>query len=157
ELEDALDPLEKLAVGLNGSMKSLTELRLALGRLATTPNHAPDNEALRRDLSAYLAWDESKTALGSALEKVEKDLRAELEPRVGALDTKARGALGKAVAQLLSGGACPRREVQGSLLQSIRPPPKHTGACAAAAELCSGKEAGLAPLVALHEWTVLGI
>jgi hypothetical protein len=159
ELEDALDPLEKLANGLNGSMKSLTELRLALGRVQTAPSHAPDEKELFAEIQAYLGWEQGKTALVAALEQLEKELRAEVEPSLTSLDAKSRRDLGERVAALLTSTACDRREVSGSMLRSMRPPPERAGACAAAAELCAAGDVkrALAPLVALHEWTVLAL
>lgn len=159
ELEDALDPLEKLASGLNGSMKSLTELRLALGRVQTAPGHAPDEKDLFAEIHAYLGWDGGKAPLLTALEQLEKELRAEVEPSLASLDAKSRRELGQHVAELVVSSGCDRREVHGSPLMSMRPPPERAGACAAAAELCAAGDAkrALAPLVALHEWTVLGL
>lgn len=158
ELDDALDPLEKKIFGLNASMKALAALRLSLSDVRTTPGHAPRDEELLPDLALFLDWDLGKPPLLDVLRELERDLRADLTPRLAALDGAKRAELGRRVTELLGASPCERREVPGSRIASMAPPPERAAACASLAALCSassGPEGSLAPLLALHEWAVL--
>jgi hypothetical protein len=157
ELDDALDPLEKQALGLTESTKALTALRLSLGDVRTIPGRAPDERELLSELDTFLDWRQGKTALADLLRSLEAELRAAAEPRLAALDRGKRAEVAKRVAELMLRPMCERRPTPGSALGSMRAPPERAGACAAVAALCEAPDAdaGLPALVALHDWAVL--
>ena len=161
ELEDALDPLERLAdpLGYPDLQGSLTSLRVALGELRqAAPVHAEGWDALVRESQTHLGIAPEPKVLRAALEGVSSALRAEATAGLSALsEADGRAVREAAEGLLLQKGTC--GEAAGSRIRSFAPPPERAPICAALVSLSHPKDEreALTALIALSDEVTLAI
>jgi hypothetical protein len=133
ELEDALDPLERLAPseGYPDATRLITALRVELGKLhpQATASSAPPPLAARLDV--YLGFRQDARALRARLEQEEVALRSEAKARLAGMPEQAvTQALAAAAVHVDAESSCatPRGP---SPVRSMRPPPERALVCEA--------------------------
>lgn len=160
ELEDALDPLEYLAVpaGYPEATKVITTLRVALGksRPQGTPRPAATSLSLAVQLETYLGVRDDCAKLIAELEEEEAVLRSDAASKLATLaDPLARDALGRAAAHVHKEAACPSAAIGpgASPARAMHPPPERALVCDPLL-LAAGVSAALDDIVAtvvLHD------
>jgi hypothetical protein len=131
ELEDALDPLERLAVpeGYPEAAKTITSLRVELGKAPTTGSIRDAASALSVELSAYLGVHEDRDALIAHLDEEEATLRRDAKAALARLPGRASDdALTAAATRVQLDRPCAPRESR-SLARALRPPPERAFVC----------------------------
>jgi hypothetical protein len=154
ELDDALDPLERLTVGYTGTAAALARLRIALGeaRPAATPL-ASWNEIQALGL-AHLGVKLDLPALRSELERVRSALHDEISLEnklVSAPDLQAVQA--KAEPLVLVEGTCGG----GQGVRSLGPSPERAPICGLLRALAQPGGSGASMLRAIHDDATLAL
>jgi hypothetical protein len=149
ELEDSLDPLERLCDpgGYPSATAGLARLRIALGALGRPASSPPSPGAIDRELADLVG-------LGPGLMNVEQRLRETEEALRGSVNV---GPVALEKAASLVVGERPCEAVPSSRVRSFVPPPERTTVCGALVALAhAGEEEGrAAALIALHDDAVV--
>jgi hypothetical protein len=161
ELEDALDPLERLAepAGFPKAEAALARLRVALGAAHAASGVGMGWPALHARLVVHLGVAEGEADLRDEIARSEKLLRDAAKAAVAALpEPEARAALASGVGPWLSDAACaplPTSSIAG--VRGFTPPPERLAVCAALGSLSSPRSpaAAAAALVAEHDAVAL--
>jgi hypothetical protein len=155
ELEDALDPLERLAEpsGFPRAQAALARLRVTLGAVHAGSGSGMGWALLHQRLAVHLGMTEAEPLLRAELAATEARLREEARAELASLpEPDARDALRRAEASVLTEGACDA-EAGASRVRLFRPPPERAVVCAslhAIARARSDVEA-VSLLIALHD------
>jgi hypothetical protein len=155
ELEDALDPVERLAdpTGFARSEAAIARLRIALGAERATPSGGIGWEALSAGLSVHLGIHDPEVALRSELERTEVRLRDEATGRLSRLPEQSAREIRRAGAEiLLVDGVCDGRSGR-SPIRGAGPPPERAPLCGALRAISEAKTdtEALAALLAVHD------
>jgi hypothetical protein len=131
EIEEALDPLEHLAVpeGYPEATKAITSLRVELGKAHPIGVGRVPMPALASRLAAYLGVRESEDVLRARLEEEEVALRGEAKAALGKLaERTANEVLTSAAADVHAETSCVAAP-QGSLVRGVRPASERALVC----------------------------
>jgi len=154
ELEDALDPLERLATpaGYPATQGAIARLRVALGASRPAPEKGLGWDELHRRLVVHLGIADSQAALREEVAGTEARLRAEAGVRLSSAgETEARKVL-KDGGEGLSDGVCKAEAGPPSGVRGLGPSPERAFVCMTLRELASGgPEADLRAVVDLHD------
>ncbi len=155
ELEDALDPIERLAdpLGFPRSEAAIARLRIALGAERAAPTGGRGWDELSAGLTVHLGIREREETLRSEIERTEARLREEASERLSHVPEERASEIRRAGAQrLLVDGACDARSGR-SRIRSAGPPPERAPLCAALHSIADAKtdDDSLAALLALHD------
>ena len=131
ELEDALDPLERLAPaeGYPETTRLLTSLRVELGRLHPQAPAWPTPPPLAIRLDVYLGFRQDAHALRARLEVEEASLRSDAKARLAGMPEQAVSeVLAPAAAHVAAESTC-GTPPGASLVRAMIPPPERALVC----------------------------
>jgi hypothetical protein len=163
ELEDALDPLERLAEpsGFPRAQGALVRLRVTLGAAHAGSGSGMGWPALHDRLSVHLGLTEREAELRAELAHTEARLRKEARAELAGLpEPRARDALRTAARFVLdvtsSAPACEGEE-SASRVRLFLPPPERAVVCASVRAVAHGSSDAEAAsqLVAMHDTVVI--
>ena len=154
ELDDALDPLERLASPSDfpGAAGALANLRVALGNVKPPPSREPDFARLDRGVRAHLGYALTPAEMRARLERAAAALRTRIDARMTrAQRADDRALMNQAEALVLAPGRCEAKR-DASRIRALAPPPERAPICGALHFLDGAKsdDALLITLVALH-------
>jgi hypothetical protein len=156
ELDDALDPLEKLQ--LDGTSATLVALRVELAsHPLPDPPRAADPAALERLVAAHLGMAVPLSVTRARLARAETAAREDVRASAARLSTEdARGAERDAEALLFGAAPCGQPE---SKVRRALPSPERAPACALVAGVLSANDdrAMLAATIALHDHVAVAL
>jgi hypothetical protein len=153
ELEDALDPLERLAnpAGYPDTQGALARLRIALAASRPTAGHGFGWEMLHQRLLVHLGIGDSEPSLRDELTRTEARLRAEAKSALASLSEAEARAVVQNTEVLAADDAC--KSPNGAPgMRGFGPPPERALLCAGLHALLRGD---LPALVALHDAVVV--
>jgi hypothetical protein len=160
ELEDALDPLERLAdpSAFSRADGALARLRVALGASRAVSGKGMGWAALHQRLVVHLGIEDSELALRTELAQTEARLREEVRSELETIsESAARANLRVAESLMLLEKDCPAG-TPASKIRGFRPPPERALLCAALRGIAEGTpEERLRGLLALHDAVALAI
>ena len=161
ELDDALDPLERIATpgDYSKTAQAIARLRVALGD--AKPRVQEDDASwprLQAALRVHLGLTSTARDLRAHFEDAERALRAEASARLSGAHLDEHDLAKRADALTLASASC-AATVGGSRLRAFPPPPERAPACGALHALAdSSGEAGLlAAVIALHDDVVVAL
>jgi hypothetical protein len=166
ELEDALDPLERLAEpsGFPRAQGALARLRVALGAAHAASGIGMGWAALHDRLAVHLGVTEPEASLRAELARTEARLREEATAEVSNLpEPRARDVLRAAGRVLVDdvSSAAPRYEAEmsNSRVRTFLPPPERALVCSCLGAIATGRTDAEATsrLVATHDVVVLAV
>jgi hypothetical protein len=164
ELDDALDPLERIATpgDYATTAQALARLRVALG---DATSRAEEDDAswprLQLALRAHLGLAAGADELRTKLERGERSLRAEASSRIARSHPDERSLARRADALTLAPAPC-TASARDSRLRALPPPPERAPLCGALAARHDDADdashlGSLAALVALHDDVVVAL
>jgi hypothetical protein len=160
ELDDALDPLERLAdsSGLATTPRALARLRVALGSSRAVVGRGMGWAALHQRLVVHLGIDESEPMLRAELAKTESRLRAQAKAQLDAVgEAAARAAARNSESLVLAESEC-KTESAPSKVRGFGPPPERSLLCGKLGGYADvGSDGGLVILLATHDAVTLAM
>jgi hypothetical protein len=155
ELEDALDPLERLAEpsGFPRAQAALARLRVTLGAVHARSGSGMGWAALHERLAVHLGMTEAEPVLRAELVETEVRLREEAKAELASLpEPDARDALRRAEAAVLTEGACDA-ETGASRVRLFLPPPERAVVCASLHAIARAQRdaEAVSLLIAMHD------
>lgn len=160
ELDDALDPVERLAdlSGFATTAGALARLRVALGSSRAVVGRGMGWEALHQRLVVHLGIAESEPTLRAELAQTESRLRAQAKAQLDAVgEAVARAAARNSESLVLAESEC-KTENGHSKIRGFGPPPERALLCAKLGGYAeAGSDGGLVVLLATHDAVTLAM
>jgi hypothetical protein len=157
ELDDALDPLERLDLATVRAPLAALRVELGAARKTTEAQRAADPAELERLVAAHLGTIAPFAATRSRLGRAEATLRDEVRTQAARLSSEDVQRAEQDAERLLLGSApCGQPE---SKMRRALPPPERAPACAALASVVLAKDerATLAATIALHDHAAMAL
>jgi hypothetical protein len=161
ELDEALDPLERIATpgDYAKTAQAIARLRVALGD--STPRAEEDAESWQRleaAMHAHLGVGPTAEDLRAELEQAERALRAEATARIARAHPDERELAKHALALTLAASPC-AAPPRASRLRALPPPPERAPLCGALHALHDAGDdtSRLAAVIALHDDAVVAL
>jgi hypothetical protein len=161
ELEDALDPLERLAdpASFADAHAAIARLRIALSGMRRTHPPGDGGAGLKKAMLAHLGVAPDPEALRARMVKLEAALRADATAQLSSVsETDAKAARDRAETLMLASGTCGGSGARSRVL-AFGPPPERAPICGALRFLAKPAQDvdALGALLALHDDVALAL